>query len=203
MWQFPLDFEIIGPTYDSMSFQNIDITKQVEVPVRHPENPEDHVGSFGAERRHDVHKGVDLYCPVGTPVYAVEDGAIVHIRPFTGVDAGCPWWEDTWAISVAGNTGIVVYGEIVPAAMRIPTKLAGNLWSGGWSAPTIKAGDLIGHVKRVLKKDKGRPTSMLHLTLHAHGVLSNGTWEKGEEQPEGLIDPTLHLLTASKIGGMT
>ena len=33
-WNFPLswDFERVGVTWDSMSFKNIDITKQVEIP---------------------------------------------------------------------------------------------------------------------------------------------------------------------------
>lgn len=183
MWKFPLRLKKLGPTSDSMSFQNIDIKREVEIPIG------EHVGAFGVERRHDIHKGVDLYCPVGTPVYAVEDGLLVHIRPFTGQAAGCPWWEDTYAISVVGESGIVVYGEIFPA----------DQWLDKWPLHRVREvfqGDLIGQVKRVLKKDKGRPTSMLHLALHRHGTLSNGVWNKGEEQPDGLLDPTPHLIEA-------
>lgn len=187
-WLFPLPLKKLHPTNDSMSFQNIDITKEVEIPCP------DHVGAFGVERRHDVHKGVDLYCPVGTPVFAVEDGLVVNIRPFTGVNADCPWWEDTWAVSVAGKSGVVVYGEIYP------------FWARGryidvaktFAAISIKKGDLIGHVKRVLKKNKGRPTSMLHLALHSHGILLNGVWVKGQPQPEGLLDPTPFLIGAEQ-----
>lgn len=174
-WIFPLDRELVGPTSDSESFKNIDITAQVEVPV-HP-----HVGSFGVERRYDVHKGVDLYADVGTEVYAVEDGIVCLIRPFTGKKAGCDWWLDTEAVNIAGQTGVVVYGEI---------EVDKSLFLG----KEVKAGDRIGYVKRVLRKDKGRPTSMLHLSLHKHGVQSNGVWEKGEPQPEGLLDPTSWLL---------
>jgi hypothetical protein len=62
----------------------------------------------------------------------------------------------------------------------------------------IQKGELLGYVKRVLKKDKGRPTSMLHLALHSHGVLSNGVWEIGSPQPEGLLNPTAFLLDSEE-----
>jgi hypothetical protein len=170
-WQFPLkDYKVIGLTEDSMSFQNIDISKEIEIPTG------EHVGAFGAQRRYDVHKGIDLYCPVNTPVYAVEPGFIVQIRPFAGERAGCPWWHDTEAVSVVGDQGLVVYGEIIPHWKH----KIGDL---------IQAGDLIGWVKRVLKNDKGRPTSMLHLELHDHAFPNTGDWIKFEDRPEGLKDP--------------
>lgn len=190
-WLFPLKMEKLGVTTDSMSFQKIDITKQVEIPL-YP-----HVGSFGAIRRHDIHKGVDLYCPEGTEVFAVEDGVLCHLRPFTGKCAGCPWWEDTWAVSVAGERGVVVYGEIQWHGFKTIGETVDHLVNKDrdtqrfhFLPKEIKRGDLIGHVKTVLKKDKGRPMSMLHLALHNHGVLSNGVWELGAEKPEGLLDPT-------------
>jgi hypothetical protein len=187
MWLFPLKMERLGPTEDSMSFQKIDIERQVEIPV----NP--HVGSFGVERRHDIHKGVDLYCPEGTPVYAVEDGVLCDLRPFTGERIGQPWWEETWAASVVGESGVVVYGEINHPVFE---SMEDVLDDGKiYMAPReVKRGDLIGHVKRVLKKDKGRPRSMLHLAMHKHGVLTNGTWNIGDPQPPGLLDPTELLL---------
>jgi len=36
-----------------------------------------HHGAFGARRKFNVHSGIDLYAPVGEPVYAVEDGTVV------------------------------------------------------------------------------------------------------------------------------
>ena len=192
-WLFPLKMKKLGPTSNSMSFQYIDITSEVEIPIK------PHVGAFGIERRHDVHKGVDLYCPEGTEVFAVEDGVLCHIRPFTGKVAGCDWWENTWAVSVAGNSGIVVYGEIKHHGFRV---IGESTVEGKQKfyiqEKEVRQGDLIGHVKRVLKKDKGRPTSMLHLAMHRHGFLSNGVWEKGESQPFGLLDPTTHLIESAQ-----
>jgi len=179
-WIFPLRKEVLGLTTDSDSFKNINIHEQVEIPSL------PHVGSFGVERRFDVHKGVDLYADVGTPVYAVEDGVVCLIRPFTGVDAGCDWWLDTEALNIAGASGVAVYGEI-------------SVNPGLYLGCEILRGEYIGFVKRVLKKDKGRPTSMLHFALHKHGIQGNGVWKVGTRQPDGLLDPTPLLNSATPL----
>jgi len=176
-WLFPLNKKVVGVTTDSDSFKNINIHEEVEIPSL------PHVGSFGIERRYDVHKGIDLYADVETPVYAVEDGIVCLIRPFTGKGTGTDWWHDTDAVNIAGQSGVVVYGEI---------DIKPELFMGY----EIKRGEIIGFVKRVLKKDKGRPTSMLHLALHKHGVQSNGEWVKGKPRPDGLLDPTTFLINA-------
>jgi len=179
MWIFPLSdqMEVIGVTWDSMSFQNIDYSKQIEIPIGN------HVGSFGAVRKHDIHKGVDLYCPQGTDVYSVEDGKIVDVRWFTGPKAGFEWWRDTMGISIEGESGVVVYGEMM---------VDSNLKEGD----EVKQGDKLGEIERVMVKDNGRPLSMLHFALHRHAVLSNGRWDIGKPQPSGLIDPTNRLISS-------
>ena len=107
------------------------------LPVR-PEIPTgDHPGSFGAVRKHDVHTGVDLYCDPGTEVYAVEDGVVVEIEDFTGPKAESPWWHETQAILVEGESGVVLYGE-VEALVEVGDK--------------ITTGQVVGKVKTVLKK---------------------------------------------------
>lgn len=178
-WVFPFPSNVMmftGITLDSESFEYCG-PSDVEIPVG------THCGAFGAIRKHDIHKGVDLYAPVGTPVIAVESGKIVDIRQFTGEALGFPWWNDTWAVSVEGATGVVVYGEILPMDDLV-------------IGEHVNKAQLIGHVLHVLKTDKGRPMSMLHFALHNHGVLSNGRWAVGEPQPAGLMDPTNYLLRA-------
>ena len=175
IWTFPLDSKFIGKTDDSFSFLDFDWTKQVQVPFG------SHVGAFGSRRRHDVHKGIDLYANVGSPVYAVEDGEVVDVCPFTGEIAGFPWWENTYGVYIEGKSGIVVYGEIaVYCGLKIGDK--------------IKSGDNIGTVLRVLKRDNGRPLSMLHIELHKHGHIHTTQWEIGQKQPEGVLNPTKYLL---------
>jgi len=140
-----------------------------------------HPGSFGFERKHHVHEGVDLYVPEGTPVHAVEDGTVVAIMPFTGFGAGSPWWHDTWAVMVKGESGVVLYGEIKPLL---------HLHGLG---DVVRQGEIIGHVTPVLKNDKGRPMSMLHLELYEHGVREPVEWLPGQPKPKGLLDPTAKL----------
>src|SRR6185369_11326283 len=76
-----------------------------------------HPGAFAAVRAHHVHEGVDLYCPEGTCVTAVEAGEVVAIVAFTGPRAGSPFWLDTDAVLVEGPTGVVVYGELAPSVV--------------------------------------------------------------------------------------
>jgi murein DD-endopeptidase MepM/ murein hydrolase activator NlpD len=135
-----------------------------------------------------VHEGVDLYAPEGTPVHAVEDGRVVAITPFTGPHAGLPWWLDTWAVLVEGASGVVVYGEVTP-----DSGLQANLASDG---SYVRAGQQLGRVTRVLRNNKGRPTSMLHLELHPRGSRSCPEWHLDAKRPEALLDPTPHLLTS-------
>jgi hypothetical protein len=175
MWTFPLKRHVVGITRDSMSFLDINVSMDIEIPCGN------HVGAFGVERRCDIHKGVDLYCMADTFVYAVEDGVVVDIRCFTGALAGSPWWADTQAISVEGQEGIVVYGE-VSTLCKIGDR--------------VEQEQPIARVRRVLKEDKGRPTTMLHFCLHNHGILRQTAWKLGTPQPVGLIDPTNRLIAS-------
>jgi hypothetical protein len=168
MWVNPVPFDLIA-TADSQSFEAMP-EGFTGLPL-HP-----HVGSFGYERRNHTHEGVDLYAPQGTPVYAVEDCYKLSSFPFTGPAADSPWWNDTKALMVRGASGVVVYGEIIPLHFALHER--------------IKAGQMIGHVETVLKKNKGRPMSMLHLEFYEDGVQECATWEPGQPQPQWLQDPT-------------
>ena len=134
-------------------------------------------GAFGAVRKFDVHTGIDLYCNPGDPVYAIECGEVVGIIDFTGTKTNSEWWHDTRAVLVEGSSGVFVYGEIEE---RNGLKIGDN----------IECGDLIGNVITVLKKDKGKPMTMLHLELYEHKFRETLTWELGKEKPFQLLDPT-------------
>lgn len=133
----------------------------------------DHPGAFGTKRKHDTHTGVDLYTEPGTHVAAVEDGIVVAYFPFTGPEAESPWWHSTYALMIEGKSGVVLYGEI------LSTHKPGEL---------VKAGDIVGHVMQVLKRDKGKPMCMLHLELYRSGTRDSAWWR--ETKPESLLDPT-------------
>ena len=147
-----------------------------EGPARLPDEP----GRFAAVRRHDVHTGVDLYTYSGMPVLAVEDGVVVAVEKFTGPEAASPWWNDTEALLVEGASGVVCYGEI---AVR------GEIAVGA----RVQREDCLGCVKTVLRKDKGRPRTMLHLELYESWVRETVWWHLGDPRPAGLLDPTRFL----------
>lgn len=142
----------------------------------------EHPGAFGVRRRHHFHEGVDLHCPEGTPITAVEAGVVVAVVDFTGEKAGSPWWLPTSAVMVRclGLGPLVVYGEIVPCArLRV--------------GMTVEQGDLLGHVARVLRNDKGKPTSMLHIEVRAPGHTELFDWGLDVPKPGWLRDPTPYL----------
>lgn len=147
-----------------------------------------HPGAFGFQRRVNPHTGIDLYSTKDAPVFAVENGIIVNVEPFTGPKDDSPWWNDTDAVLIEGASGVVCYGEIQSNYLDIPT--------------TVRRGDVIGFVKMVLREGKNRPDipghsrSMLHLELYAHGVaLASTSWTQGRQILK-MIDPTPHLIAA-------
>lgn len=141
-----------------------------------------HPGAFGAVRKHDIHTGVDLYAPEKTLVFPVEDGEVVAFGQFTGEKLGFPWWEDTDYIAIKGLSGVVLYGELSLHNPFIGEEVLANT-------------RLLGRVKRVMKTDKGRPMSMLHLELYREW-RGWTAWEIGQPQPENLLDPTFLLSNA-------
>ncbi len=139
----------------------------------------DDLGAFGVIRKHDIHTGIDLYCNEGDEVYAIEDGEVLAIKPFTGEIAGFPWWNDTYAVAVKGKSGVINYGEIQPDdKLNVGDK--------------ITEGTPLGHVIPVLKKDKGKVPSMnmLHLELYEEYNDHWIEWQLDTPQPENLKNPT-------------
>lgn len=148
-----------------------------------------HPGAFGVQRKQYIHTGVDLYTRDIEPrVVAVERGIIMSVEPFTGPQCGSNWWNDTWAVLVQGDSGVVCYGEI-----------KSNLSIG----MRVEKGEEIGVVIPVLKDEKYRPDvpghscKMLHLELYDSGVYKAlDTIALDEKLPNFLKDPTPLLTSA-------
>lgn len=178
--RFPLDLEAYLTNDDQNVVQRISPT-ETQIPFG------GHCGAFGAARRHDVHTGIDLYAPDGAPVYAITSGIVVGCIPFTGAVAGCPWWLDTMAVLIEDDDGIWLYGEVEPNQRLKPGML-------------VIEGECIGSVKRVLRHDKGRPVSMLHVERYVSGTRQFApVWNIGEPQPPTLLDPTEILSDFDKV----
>jgi hypothetical protein len=178
MWFNPLPLTLVA-TSDSDSWRSL-ASGVTGLPIG------DHVGAFGVERKNHIHEGVDLYAPRGTPVSAVEAGEVVAVFPFTGPLAQSPWWLDTECVLIEGPSGVVAYGEIEVSGRMVP-------------GAQVYIGDHVGYVMRVLKEDKGRPTSMLHLELHQRGTRSCPPWYREQGRPATLLDPTPKLLPLCQI----
>lgn len=155
----------------------------------------DEPGQFGAKRKHDIHTGIDLYCEPETRVLAVQDGYVVGIEAFTGAHVPAPdespWWNNTWALVVQDehNDKLWVYGEISKPEFMLGQR--------------VEAGQELGTVIPVLKKDKGRPRHMLHIErhlcqhplytgfyTHKDHVSTTYWWKHNEPKPNRLLDPT-------------
>ncbi len=95
-------------------------------------------------------------------------------------------WNDTKAILIEGNSGVIVYGEIDPNAIFCSV---GNI---------VTAGSIIGEINvPVLRSFKGRPMVMLHLELMLHGSVEPVWWMINHPKPDLLCDPTPHLIQCS------
>jgi hypothetical protein len=161
-----------GTTMNGMSYQNLHLHTATEVPlIPHP-------GAFGVVRKHHIHEGVDLYTEEGHAVLAMEAGKVVAILPFTGPQIGMPWWHDTHCVMIEGSSGVLNYGEIIAASqLRV--------------GQGIRKGQLIGNVAQVLREDKGRPMSMLHVERYVTGTKRPiDAWRLGTSVPGVLLDPT-------------
>lgn len=168
----PLDKQF-SLTRDPMSFKSIDIATQCQIPI----GPK-HCGAFGYKRKNHIHEGVDLYAMPQDNVYSMFDGLIVSIEQFTGPSVGMPWWFDTQAIAIQDRYGVTIYGEIEAD----PFLNVGDF---------VFSGQLIGTVSRVLREDKGRPTTMLHIERYRRNVyVSCGLWSLDQPKPQGLVNPT-------------
>lgn len=166
-------------------FDRID---SLQFPMRCGEVPTDpfSLGGFAARRKNHIHEGVDIYAPEGEPVFAMESGLVYGVYQFTGEAVGSPWWNDTCCVMICGRSGIINYGEIVVD----PSIFIGI---------RVDAGRQLGTVKQVLKNDKGRPMSMLHLeryTCQTDAPIKE--WPVDTPQPANLRNPTSLLVRAKK-----
>ncbi len=136
------------------------------------------VGDFAFRRSFYYHPGIDLYCGLHDEIQAMEDGIVIKVEHFTGVDASppSPWWNDTWSILIEGASGVLGYCEIMPKYMIAP----------GYK---VKEGEVIAVVIPVLKKDKGNGTTMLHFEQYAPGTTDHVTWVLDTKKPKNLRNP--------------
>lgn len=141
--------------------------------------PSNEQNLFGGIRKYDIHTGVDLFTDEDDNVYSMYDGVVTSVIEFTGYSES-PWWNDTLAIMIYHPeiNKTFLYGEV-----------STNIRVGKF----IKEGQFIGTVKRVLKNDKGKPTTMLHMECYK-GLQTNCVWwNLNTPCPKRLEDITKYL----------
>ena len=140
----------------------------------------DGMRAFGANRSNGrKHAGCDLYAPVGTPIYAMDDGEVIR-GPYS-------FYLGTFALEVKHPDFVARYGEISGAAPGVKT------------GAKVKKGQLLGYVGELVFKS-GTRMSMLHLELYrgtATGSLSTSALPY--KRRGDLIDPTAILDKAKRV----
>jgi murein DD-endopeptidase MepM/ murein hydrolase activator NlpD len=148
-------------------------------PIKCDKKPESYhsgAGKFGANRDNGarLHSGCDLYMPVGTEVYATDEGIIRRISD--------KFYRNVGAIEIVHKTWIGRYCEITP----LPILKVGDM---------IKAGQLIGYVAKI----DGLNISMLHFEMYDDPEVKSPLTVLGlnkYNRRADLLDPTKFLDSA-------
>lgn len=140
---------------------------------------------FGADREHGrrKHAGCDLIAPLGTPIFAVDDGVVMEA-------AEREFYRGTFAVAVQHNGYVVRYCEV--------RGVAPGIRHGSF----VRAGTIIAFVGKMLV------SSMLHFELY-RGPYAGGHLTDRKNKPfqrrADLMDPTsflnklaLHVLQSYK-----
>ncbi|MBS3778170.1 MAG: M23 family metallopeptidase [Candidatus Thermoplasmatota archaeon] len=164
-------------------------------PFRFSKNQES--GLFLKERTDRIHCGIDVYAPLKTPVFAVNNGLIRKIAEFTSPQQ-TEYWNTTYEIILESETNYFFrYAELDRVLVN--------------ENDMVIAGDRIGLVGQVLNPDKIRKKhpkyiqklaikdklSMLHFEMYdcfpenSDNYLGGNWFADGK--PKGLCDPGLFL----------
>lgn len=137
--------------------------------ARPTQSYKDGMRRFGANRaKGRLHAGCDLYAPVGTPIYALDEGEVIKSVYF--------FYLGTYALEVQHPGFVARYGEItrdVPAGVK--------------KGARVERGQQLGSVGLL----EGINMSMLHLELYSGSVSGPLTvrGSKPYQRRSDLIDP--------------
>ena len=150
-------------------------------------------GRYGDSARVDdhgnpqKHSGIDLYCPVGTPVFAAVPGVVVSIR--TGLENGVDWKQYKGSLSKSSfNTGnhiyimsssgvitaywhltdiyVEMYQEVKTGDLIATSGITGNASSDGCAGPHL-------HFQVEIDWDEVNPEPYLHSIFDDRGIQTN------------------------------
>lgn len=160
-------------TDNKPSTEEITVPGNIKFPLktRSPSSYKTGMRKFGCNRsKGRKHAGCDLYAPIGTPVYAMDDGEVGNFYAF---------YLGTYALEIKHTDFVARYGELSKAATNVK------------KGTKVKKGQLIGYVGEL----KGLNMSMLHLELYS-GKASGPLTVRGNkpyQRRADLMDPTVIL----------
>jgi hypothetical protein len=159
------------PVLTNNSFSFLNARDLVEIPYgQHP-------GAFGYKRKYHTHEGIDLYTEQNTPIFCMGPGKVIDIFDFTGPAVQSPWWKQTQAVLIQHGHFYWLYGELKDIDV--------------YKHQYVDSNTYIGKTTEVLTKNKGRPTTMLHLEKRMSSTSEVINWTT--EKPMYLLDPTLDI----------
>lgn len=159
-------------------------------------------GSFWEDRQDRRHCGVDLYADPGSKVVSIEEGLVLEVGIFTSPQI-IPYWNETSYVLVENEIGLLAkFSELVEVEVRVGDRLSSGQMVGQVGSvlnPENIDDDAPAYIKRL--KDAG-DSSMLHFELYRSRPRVSerylgGNWF-GHRKPEGLLDPTDHLVAISE-----
>jgi len=156
-------------------------------------------GSFWEHRGDRYHCGVDIYAPVGSRVYAVEEGVVIAVGVFTSPEKVVYWNTTYFALIRDSRTGLIGrWSElgivaIKPGEMVKAQQLIGQV--GQVLNPAKISEDAPEYIRRL--KQKGR-LSMLHFELYAAAAVPDEIGASLSNAPLGvrpahLLDPSCYF----------
>jgi murein DD-endopeptidase MepM/ murein hydrolase activator NlpD len=154
-------------------------------------------GSFWEDRGDRHHCGIDIYAPVGSDVISLKDGYVIETGIFTNKNI-LTYWNKTKYLIIKNIDGFYcVYAELEDVVVR--------------ENEPVKTGQVIGHVGRVLNKNRITKNAPLYIQkiknndklsmLHFEVYNSNpdrdkkylgGNWF-GKNKPKNIIDPNYYI----------
>jgi murein DD-endopeptidase MepM/ murein hydrolase activator NlpD len=146
---------------------------------------------------------VDIYAPMGSEVFAVENGRVVEVGLFTS-QFSIPYWNDTYFVIIKTSSGYCSkYAELNDVQVIVDEQIrSGQII--GYIGQVLDGKNIVKESPEYIKKllQKGNE-SMLHFEFLKKTPFNSkqylgGNWF-GSKKPEYLINPS-SLLNFSRDG---
>lgn len=141
--------------------------------------------SIGSEEYHNPNLlkcGIDIVCLPNVSIYAVESGIVVSIETFFD-NKKKPWISSSKALLVAGDNGVVCYGNIEPCdEIEVGMKVSRGQ----------PIGKTVSWFSKPSKSEQG--DTRLRFELYRHNTKQRPKWRFDGPLPKSVLNPVPLLL---------